>query len=116
MKKDNKMEIPKYIKLDFLMVIMGIGIMAFAVYFLVNKDIDPFTEKHVIIVLSMFLGGIFLLLGMHEMVKNYNRDSELEDLYCKVKKKEFNVKYLKLEKEEKKLKSNFKPKKKRKKK
>ncbi len=84
------MELPKYIQLDFLFVVLGIIFFGFTNYlFLISEK-----QLSVGIVLYLtFLGvvGVFLFgFGIWEMMRNYNRDNKLQNL--RVKKEEITLK------------------------
>ena len=87
------MDIPRYINLDFLSVILGIIFFGFPIYFLIIKPLQNFNITIGLIMLMFtFIGIIFFFFGFSEMLRNYTRE-------IKIVKLESQIKEIKLEKE-----------------
>ena len=80
------MEIPRYIQLDFLMVLIGLALSGISIYVLLNYNeiLTNSIPYGLILVLVNLVGGLFLVFGLYEMIKNYVRDNELRDLEAKL--------------------------------
>lgn len=87
------MEFPRYINLDFLLVILGLIFLGFPIYFLIIKPLQNFNVLiGLIMLMFIFVGIVFFLLGFSEMLKNYTRETNIIKL-------ESHVKEIKLKKE-----------------
>ncbi len=80
------MEFPKYIQLDFLMVLLGIATIGFSIYSM-TFGIEKLNNFHRIIFGTLIMMGFyFFLLGFYEMIKNYVRDNEIRNLQAELEK------------------------------
>ena len=81
--------IPKYISLDFLCLLIGIFIMTSITYFTIIsplqivKQISLF-KTILILIVPVILGISFFTFGFYEMFKNYKREQAAIDLRYRV--------------------------------
>lgn len=74
------MDLPKYIQLDFLFVVFGAVTFGFTNYilFMTNRPVSLMGSLYLTFLIIM--GIFFLVFGLKEMFRNYDRDNELQNL------------------------------------
>jgi len=76
------MEIPRYVQLDFLSVLVGLSFFAGSLYIFISRvpaSVLPQTLYLVLIIGT--IGGLPLFLfGFTEMQRNYEKEQELKEL------------------------------------
>ena len=79
-------EIPPYVKLDFLLVLLGLLTFGFVIQQSFGKEIPLPLPKAIILLTLIFVGATFFIFGLSEMLKNYKRDAELLELKTEIEK------------------------------
>ncbi len=84
------MELPRYIQLDFLFVVLGVILVWFMNYFFFKSEKPISDFGYLYLIFYGTTGIFFFVFGIHEMMKNYDRDNKLQNL--RVKKEEAELK------------------------
>jgi len=99
------MNIPRYVQLDFLFVVLGIGIIGFPIYLLFIKGVAEDLTRITVLVIFIGIGLIFFVIGIQEMLRNYSITkkvidckAEIEILESKIKLHELRDKFNKIKK------------------
>jgi len=67
-------DIPKYIRYDFFMALLGLVIIYFVI---ITENIY---QNTILTILFLFVGIPFFLWGVYEMKKNYDKEKRLQHL------------------------------------
>lgn len=79
------MEIPKYMKLDFMCVLLGVIIQGVTLYIIIFNIVKPELTAHYFMVSALYLmGSLLFSFGFYHMLNNYNRDNEITNLRAEI--------------------------------
>ncbi len=99
-----ELPLPEYIKFDFLLVLLGTGIIAAIFYLVFFREIFSLGRGPEIIFLSflillMFFGFIMFIMGFYEMAQNYDRETRINQIKFKLQEMELRLRIKNLKKE-----------------